>query len=134
MKELFEKFLMYFCFAGIGTIAVVSFVRVTLPTAAIKARSAARKVRKAGPAVIIPIVCVAGMIVFGSTKNNTQTNEPPAQTQMLSQPAVRGDLQIEKIVAEALEAQPIQKVGISAVQSLNECPVPTNLLVRVEKW
>lgn len=134
MKELFEKFLMYFCFAGIGTIAVVSFVRVTLPTAAIKARSAARKVRKAGPAVIIPIVCVAGMIVFGSTKNNTQTNEPPAQTQMLSQQAVRGDLQIEKIVAEALEAQPIQKVGIAAVQSLNECPVPTNLLVRVEKW
>ena len=30
MKELFDKFLMYFCFAGIGSIAVVAFVRVTL--------------------------------------------------------------------------------------------------------
>ena len=30
MKELLDKFLMWFCFAGIGSIAVVAFVRVTL--------------------------------------------------------------------------------------------------------
>ena len=135
MKELLGKFLMYFCFAGIGAIAVVAFVRVTLPAAATKARSAARKAKKTGPVVIIPILCVAGMILYGSTKSNFPTNDPPAQTQMASQSSIRGELQVEKIVADALGARPLQSTGVASTQSLelNEAQ-PTNSLVRVEKW
>ena len=51
MKELIDKFLMWFCFAGIGTIAAFTFVSVTLPMAATKARSAARKAKKANPKI-----------------------------------------------------------------------------------
>ena len=135
MKELFDKFLMYFCFAGIGAIAVVAFVRVTLPAAVREARSAARKAKKSGPAVIIPVLCVAGLIVYGSTKNNSPTNDPPAQQQMASQSSIRGELQVEKIVADALGARPLQSAGVASTQSLelNEAQ-PTNSLVRVEKW
>ena len=135
MKELFDKFLMYFCFAGIGAIAVVAFVRVTLPAAVREARSAARKAKKSGPAVIIPVLCVAGLIVYGSTKNNSPTNDSPAQQQMASQSSIRGELQVEKIVADALGARPLQSAGVASTQSLelNEAQ-PTNSLVRVEKW
>ena len=135
MKELFDKFLMYFCFAGIGAIAVVAFVRVTLPAAVREARSVARKAKKSGPAVIIPVLCVAGLIVYGSTKSNSPTNDPPAQQQMASQSSIRGELQVEKIVADALGARPLQSTGVASTQSLelNEAQ-PTNSLVRVEKW
>ena len=135
MKELIDKFLMWFCFAGIGTIAAFTFVRVTLPMAATKARSAARKAKKAGPVVIIPILCVAGMILYGSTKSNSPTNDSPAQQQMASQSLIRGELQVEKIVADVLGARPLQSAGVASTQSLelNEAQ-PTNSLVRVEKW
>ena len=96
MKELFERFLMYFCFAGIGTIAVVAFVRVTLPAAATKARGVARKAKKAGPAVIIPILCVAGLIVYGSTKNNSPTNDPPARIRMVVRSSSNALVRVEK--------------------------------------
>ena len=135
MKELFDKFLMYFCFAGIGTIAVVAFVRVTLPAAATKARGVARQARKAGPAVIIPVLCVAGLIVYGSTKSNSPTNEPPAQTQMIMQPGQLVEQRFDKIASEVVEVSPVQKVGEAALQSVESVEPPaSNALVRVEKW
>ena len=135
MKELFDKFLMYFCFAGIGAIAVVAFVRVTLPAAAREARSAARKAKKAGPAVIIPVLCVAGLIVYGSTKSNSPTNDPPAQTQMIVQPGQYVEQRFDKLASEVVEVSPVQKAGEAALQPMEIAEgLDANALVRVEKW
>ena len=140
MKELIDKFLMWFCFAGIGTIAAFTFVSVTLNKW--KMKNVKCKIRKFilhSPFYIlhflIPILCVAGMILYGSTKNNSPTNDPPAQTQMVLQPSLCGELQVEKIVADAPDARPLQSAGVATTQSLelNDAQ-PTNSLVRVEKW
>ena len=140
MKELFDKFLMYFCFAGIGSIAVFAFVRVTLNKW--KMKNVKCKIRKFilhSPFYIlhflIPILCVAGMILYGSTKNNSPTNDPPAQTQMVSQPSLCGEMQVEKIVVDVPGARPLQSAGVATTQSLElNDTQPTNSLVRVEKW
>ena len=80
MRELFEKVVMYACFAGIGGIAAAAFVRATLPAAAEKARAVAENARKHGvSATLVVAVFVWGLIVYGSTKNNSQTNEPNSQ-------------------------------------------------------
>ena len=140
MKELIDKFLMWFCFAGIGTIAAFTFVSVTLNKW--KMKNVKCKIRKFilhSPFYIlhflIPILCVAGMILYGSTKNNSPTNDPPAQTQMVLQPSLCGELQVEKIVADAPDARPLQSAGVATTHSLelNDAQ-PTNSLVRVEKW
>ena len=140
MKELLDKFLMYFCFAGIGSIAVFAFVRVTLNKW--KMKNVKCKIRKFilhSPFYIlhflIPILCVAGMILYGSTKNNSPTNDPPAQTQMVSQPSLCGEMQVEKIVVDVPGARPLQSAGVATTQSLElNDTQPTNSLVRVEKW
>ena len=97
MKELFDKFLMYFCFAGIGGIAVFSFVRVTLPTAVRKARAAAVTARKHGVVAVLAVTLfVSGMIVYGSTKNNPSTNDPPARIRMVVRSSSNALVRVEK--------------------------------------
>ena len=84
MRELFERFLMWACFAGIGGIAVAAFVKATLPSAAAKVKLATENAKRHGVVATIAVVLfIGGMFVYGSTKNNTQTNEPEPQTQML---------------------------------------------------
>ena len=140
MKELLDKFLMWFCFAGIGSIAVVAFVRVTLNKW--KMKNVKCKIRKFilhSPFYIlhflIPILCVAGLIVYGSTKSNSPTNDPPAQTQMIVQPGQLVEQRFDKVVSEVVEGSPVQKVGEVALQSVELVEPPaSNALVRVEKW
>ena len=82
MKELFEKILMYSCFAGLGGIALVALVWATLRVAAEQTRGVARNVRQHGLAATIAVaIFVCGMIVYGSTKNNSQANVTPFQLQ-----------------------------------------------------
>ena len=84
MRELFERFLMWACFAGIGGIAVAAFVKATYSSAAAKVKLATENAKRQDVVATIAVVLfVGGMFVYGSTKNNTQTNEPEPQTQML---------------------------------------------------
>ena len=140
MKELLDKFLMWFCFAGIGSIAVVAFVRVTLNKW--KMKNVKCKIQKFilhSPFYIlhflIPILCVAGLIVYGSTKSNSPTNDPPAQQQMVMQPGQLVEQRFDKVASEVVEGSPVQKVGEVALQSVELVEPPaSNALVRVEKW
>ena len=141
MKELFGKFLIYFCFAGIGTIAVVAFVRVTLPAAATKARGVARKAKKAGPAVIIPVLCVAGLIVYGSTKGDATTGERVAApiVEQLSNAGLGVEPSTSLSGAGSSPVRPCDVVGApsrpqSRATGLAVSSPASNALVRVEKW
>ena len=93
MKELFDKFLMYFCFAGIGSIAVFAFVRVTLNKW--KMKNVKCKIRKFilhSPFYIlhflIPILFFSLIILYYNTKNNSPTNYPPSHTHIFSHPSL----------------------------------------------
>ena len=126
MKELFEKFLMQLCLFGIGMIAVAAFVRYMLPTVSQKTKAATEALRRNGViAAFIAVVFVCGMIVYGSTKNNTPSNDPPAQAQVLSNPAV---------AVEALPAHIEGAIVRAGHQAVSPSPVPSNALGRVEKW
>lgn len=139
MKELFEKFLMHFCMAGLGMTAVAVLVRAALPAAAQKVREAAEAVRRSGVVAAIAVaVFVYGMIVYGSTKNNAQSNDSPAQMQMPVSPAVAGEARPSRVAGEIVLAG--HEIGSDVVpfglpQQTGSSPsVPSNALERVEKW
>lgn len=126
MKELFEKFLMHLCLSGIGIIAVVALARYTLPAVAQKAKAATEAIRRNGViAAFIAVVFVCGMIVYGSTKNNAPSNDPPARTQMIVSPTAAGESWPAHIEGEIVRA---------GHQAVSPSPVPTNAIGRVEKW
>ena len=126
MKELFEKFLMNLCLSGIGIIAVVALARYTLPAVAQKVKAATEAIRRNGViAAFIAVVFVCGMIVYGSTKNNAPSNDPPAQTQMIVSPTAAVESRPAHIEGEIVRA---------GHQAVSPSPVPTNALGRVEKW
>lgn len=127
---------MYLCFAGIGGIATVAFIRATLPAAAEQARSMARGARKHGVASTVAVaIFVGGMIVFGSTKNTAQTNNPPMQPLMLTHPGLLTNQASGTSVAGVAGLSPLQAVAAVAEDS-HESTVPpiTNAMTRVEKW
>ena len=71
MRELFERLLMWACFAGIGGIAVAAFVKATYPSAAAKVKLATENAKRHGVVATIAVMLfIGGMIVYGSTKTN----------------------------------------------------------------
>ena len=146
MKELFDKFLMYFCFAGIGTIAVVAFVWVTLDKW--KMKNVKCKIQKFilhFPFYIlhflIPILCVAGLIVYGSTKGDATTGERVAApiVEQLSNAGLGGEPSTSLSGAGASPIRPCDVVDApsrpqSRATGLAVSSPASNAIVRVEKW
>ena len=135
MKELFERFLMYFCFAGLGGIAVVAFVRATLPVAAEQARGVARTARKHGVVATVAVaIFVCGMIVYGSSKNNSQTNEPPSRMQMRARMLPSAPTNALERVEKWWRRGALNDGQIVRFNSDWCFPYGTNHLTRVEVW
>ncbi len=135
MKELFDQSLMYFCLAGIGLVAAVAFLRA----AAQKIKAVSEGVRKNGiVAAIVVAVFTCGMIVYGSTKNNSQSNDPPNQMQMPVNPAHAGGAQLEHMTGIlALNGSGLMPMVLpGGLPQLVGSPslFLSNNLVRVEKW
>ena len=135
MKELFEQSLMYFCLAGIGLVAVVAILRA----AAQKIKAVSEGVRKNGiVAAIVVAVFTCGMIVYGSTKNNSQSNDPPNQMQMPVNPALACGAQLEHMTGilafNGSGLMPMVLPGGLPQLVGSPSPFPSNNLVRVEKW
>ena len=73
MKELFDEFLMCFCFAGIGSIAAAALVRVMLDKCKMKNgdwRMHGRIFRSPFSILrlFVPVVCICGMVLYGGGK------------------------------------------------------------------
>ena len=107
MKELIDSILVYFCFIGLGAVGAAALVAATLPTALDKAKAAARANGKLWAALLaVPLLCAGRMVLHGSTKNNSQSNDAPMMLML----------------------------GSFAPESNTSETPATNALTRVEKW